>query len=387
MKKKITFLTGLALSCAMSLMAAEIPVAAGTQLEPIIEAANDGDVFILADGEYAFTKAEVDGADDYIDLTKSVTIKAANPGKAELVKYQFRVDQEVTIGSIIIDGISSTFDETVDSKYFIQFTNAKVAIGNLEIKNAVISGYGRGVIRATVNKTAKIDNIVIDNSVFYGNSKKGAGYAQINPQKCSVKTVSIKNSTFYDSQAALFRNVESDVNMTVLIENCTVLNCGSSGGRKMIELMSPKDDVPTNVTSFVINNSIFSGSNDATAPTDKQIDLVNVGTINNCLLEGFSDPLTNRAVLTNEVAGTVGSVDFATFTLTTTPSTITGIGDPRWSLNGATSIADAIAEKEIQSVVYYDLLGRQLSGENATGLLIEKTIYTNGAVSSKKIVK
>lgn len=385
MKKITILLTALFLAISLNVFAADVNVVAGSDLKALIEAGADGDVFILADGDYVFSKPE-GSTDDYVDITKSVTLKAANAGKAVLTKYQFRVNEASTIDHIVFDGLAATFDETVDSKYFIQFGHASSAITKLEIKNCTVNGYGRGVIRATANKTAKIDNIVIDNSVFVANSKMGAGYAQINPQKCSVKSVTIKNSTFYDSKAALFRNTESNVEMTVLIENCTVLNCNSSGGRKMIELIAPKEGVPSNTIAFDIKNCIFSGSNDATAPADKQIDLVNVGVIDNSLLEGFSDPLYNRATETNPVNATVASFNIENFSITTDPSTVTGIGDPRWNLNSNGSSVDKIeANKEIRAIEYFDILGKKVRTEEANGLLIKKMIYVDGTSSSTKV--
>lgn len=326
MKRTITFFTGLFLAFSITLWAADVNIAAGANLQAEIEAANEGDVFILADGDYVFVAPpEGEGGDNYIDISKSVTIKAANAGAAVLSKYQFRVNKD-TIANITFDGIVSS-DDATKGNYFIQFVDAESVVENLIFKNCEISAYGRGVIRATVNKTARLDSILIDNCVFSDLSIQGPGYAQINPQKSSIKTITIKNSTFYNSKAAVFRYTEAGAEtITAVIENCTVLNCGSVEGRKMVELASD------NVKSFEIKNCIFSGTFNAdTIPEKKSIDLVNVGTIDNCLLEGFSNPLTAKVTPTNQVESTVASFNFITKEIRLTPE-VTGIGDPRWTL-------------------------------------------------------
>lgn len=378
MKKQFTLLAGLLFAFTLNIHAETINLTTASNLEQAIEAANEGDIFILADGDYLFEK----DADDYIDITKSVTIKAENPGNVTLTKYQFRVS-EVTINEIIFDGLIATYGDETSGKYFFQLNDAAVKIGTFKLLNSDISGYGRGALRADKGKTSVIENIIIDNCIFLALSKNSAGYAQINPSKCSVNEVSITNSTFFDSPAAIFRNSETDSKLVANIENCTVLNCGSAAGRKMIELK-----LEDGVEKFEIKNCIFSGSNDATVPTGKVIDLVNIGTIDNCLLETFDDVLAaNIASITNEVNATVTDIEFETYNIKTYPL-ITNIGDPRWTITegqgNPSSLETKTANKTIDKIEYFDITGKNCS-KYATGLLIEKTVYTDGSITSQKV--
>jgi hypothetical protein len=142
----------------------------------------------------------------------------------------------------------------------------------------------------------------------------------------------------------------------------------------------------TSTASMSVKDCIFSGSYDATTPDAKPIDLRNYGTVSNCILEGFSDPLTSRSGDPVSL-GSVASYNFDQFSITTTPGTIMAIGDSRWTLNGSsTSISTPDAENAVKSVEYYDILGKQISTD-AKGLVIEKVIYEDGSVSTAKVFK
>lgn len=373
MKRKFTFAASLILASVMSLSATDIYLAAGDNIKTAVEGADPGDVIILADGLY---ESELT-----VNLTKSVTIKAANTGKASLVKYQFVVPADATVADLVFDGLKASNDPAVDSKYFLQVNTKTSAVTNLTIKNCQISDYSRGVVRATADNATKITNLLIENSTFKGNSTGAAGYANINTQKCTSESIIIRNSTFYNSPAAMFR-YEGANDLNLLIEKCTVIKCGSSGGRKMIEIGS---GVGTG-SSLSVKDCIFSGSFDETVPASKAIDLYNLGTVTNCILEGYSDPLTARSGDPVSV-GSVASYNFDQLTLTTAPGTISGIGDSRWSLNGSsTGISAPDAEKTVKYVEYYDMLGKKIASD-VKGIVIEKTIYEDGSIATGKVLK
>ncbi|MCL1942166.1 MAG: DUF4957 domain-containing protein [Candidatus Azobacteroides sp.] len=379
MKRNFMLMASLILAGTMSLSAADINLAAGADIRAAVETAGEGDVIILADGTYE----DATGGENAINLTKSITIKAADPGKASLVKYSFMVPANGNIADLEFDGINASHDLTMDSRYFLQVNTATSAVTNLTIKNCVISDFSRGVVRATQDNATKITNLLIENCIFEGNSTGNAGYANINTQKCTSESIIIRNCTFYHSPAALFR-YEATNNLNLLIENCTVLNLGSGSGRKMIEIGSgTHSDSPLSV-----KDCIFSGSFDTTVPdgTSHSIDLYNLGTVENCILEGYSTVLTNRSG-NPESVGSVTSFDFESFTIATDPATISGIGDPRWILNGQVNgISVPDAEKVVKSVEYYDILGKQITGE-VKGLVIEKVVYEDGSIATAKVLK
>lgn len=385
MKKILSFVACAVLASSMSVLAADINVNAGDTLDVIISGALEGDVVILADGAYnAGEKGKT------IKINKSVTLKAATPGGATLSKYQFVVEAEAVIDHVTIDGIVSKYDKDTDGKYFFQANTGNAAIGTLTFKDCVVEGYGRGVLRSTtaIDEAAgkpgdKIDNIRIENCTFINNSCANAGYAQINTQRVFSKTITIKNSTFYESKASVLR-YEAANDVAVSMENCSVIKCGSTGSRNMVEVGG---SVGANAT-FSIKNCIFTGTFD-TAP-DKPINLQNKGTIENTLLEGFaSGDLAIKSVINSPVEATVSAYDFAARTINTDPTTVSGIGDKRWSLNGNTgsnNLANIADSKNIVSTEYFDIAGRQVS-QHSTGIVIEKRLFDNGTVEMVKTIR
>ncbi|NDW08703.1 DUF4957 domain-containing protein [Dysgonomonas sp. 520] len=373
MKRIFTMGLGLLLASSMNVMSKDINVTVDDNFIEILNEAEAGDVLILADGEYSLPENT-----STVEIAKNITIKAANEGKAILNQFQFVAPADVTVKNITIDGVAAKHDPTADSKYFFQVNTATSSVGNLTIKNCTVHGYGRGIVRATTDG-AILDNLVIDNCVFTENSNASAGYTQLNIQKVKTKSATIKNTTFYKSKAALLR-YEGAEEIKVLFENCTVLNCNSSGGRNTLEVGS---SVPTTST-FKFKNCIISGSYDAVAP-EKPIDSRNLGDIESSLLEGFSSLLLKRTTETTPVEGTVTSFSFESFEMKTSPETISGIGDARWSLNGGSlSIEAADVDKNIEKVEYFNLFGNKVSAD-VEGVLVKKTTYDDGSVSTSKV--
>lgn len=343
----------------------------------------DGDVLTLNDGVYNDGGGKVT-----IKFSeKAITVQAANAGQAVLSNIVFEVEGG-TNGHIIFDGIVARMEGGLrtEGNYFIQINKSNNVVGDFTLKNCAFDGFGRGVLRATTSG-AKIDNILVDNCVFTDTSleSSGAGYAQINAQKATVKTVVITNCTFYNSPAAIFRHAPDDAKyaaaIDVLINKCTVVNCGSTAGRRMIEM-----GVNTLEGSVIkVKNSIFTGSYEGTVPAEKPISLQDKGDIENCLLEGFSDPLVEGATETSPVAATVTAFDFEALTMTTAP-VVGGLGDPRWNLNnGATGINSIDTDKEVIAVDYYNAAGVKLSAPVAGGITIVKETMIDGSVKTSKM--
>ena len=373
MKKNFTFILGLLLlGSAGSVMARDVNIAEGESIADYFLIAEDNDVFILADGTYG-------EASTTINITKAITLKAQNEGKAIVNLVQFVVPADANLAHLTFDGIVAKND-AAENRYFLQINTATSAVTDLSLKNCIIDGFGRGAIRATT-EGAIIDNLVIENCTFLNNSIASPGYSQINTQKSNMKTAQIKNTTFYNSKGAIFR-YEGKTDLNFLLENCNIIKCGSAEGRNMIEVGSSV----TEGSVFKVKNSIFTGSYDGTIG-DKPITLKNKGDIENTLLEGFSTTLYKEATETDPVTGTVTSFDFDTKTIVTDPASITGIGDLRWSLNGSTNgIVGEDAQKNILSVKYYNLLGKEVDG-NYKGLVIEKTTFDDNSIKTNKTIK
>lgn len=373
MKKLLSLVGSALLVCAVSASAADKNITPTDDIKAIVETElAEGDVLILGDGEY--------NVESTVEISKSITIKAANAGKAILDKYQFVVPAGSTIENLAFENLVSKHVED-QGKYFLQVNTATSYVKNLSIKGCYIQGYGRGAVRAT-ESGSKIDNAVVEDCVFTNMGMNGAGYAVINPQKANVKSFKVSNCTFYNSKSAIFR-YEGPETIDVLFEYCTVINCGSSEGRKMMEVGGSV----TEASTFKVKNSIFTGSFDATTPAGKTIDFQNKGDVESSLLEGFSDPLLNRTTETSPVTGTVLTFDMTAYTMTTDPSTIAGIGDARWTLNGSqggSNIETTGMESEIIATEYYNVAGVKVT-ELATGITIVKNVMKDGSVKVNKV--
>lgn len=392
MKKQITFLASLFLAFSMSLSAADINVTPEQVLQDVIATAAEGDVLILADGTYAVIEEDV-VKKHTINIEKSITIKATNKGMAKLAGYYFVVPADIEVKSFVIDGIDAVGHDATTGDYFLQVNTGTSTLETVQFLNSSFADFGRGVLRGTTEGD-KITNILIDNCIFTNNSLNNAGYNTINPQKATCESIIIKNSTFYNQPSGILR-VESSTALTLLVQNCTVLACGSATGSQ--NMISAKGLV----AGSKVEKCIFSGA--YVAPEDLLDKAINLnsaenGIIDNCLLEGYSaklvddvlvPSLTKGATVTNPIESTVKAFDFETLKIDISPAT-TGIGDPRWTVGEITtdpdpnSVPTIDANKIVRSVEYFDLTGKR-SHKAAKGLLIEKTTYTDGTTSSQKV--
>lgn len=390
MKLKFTTLASVLLACTVGANAINIDVTVTDVLHEVIDNASEGDVLILADGTYAVVEEGV-VKKHTVNLVKSITIKAANQGKAKLAGYYFAVPADETVASFVVDGVEAVGHDATTGDYFLQVNTATSVMTTLELKNSRFADFGRGVVRGTT-EGAKMTNILIGNCIFTNNSLRDASYNTINPQKATCESIIIKNSTFYNQPAGILR-AESSKALNLLIQNCTVLNCGSAPSSQ--NMISAKGLV----AGSKVEKSIFSGAYVAAEELlDKAINLNNAenGTVDGCLLEGYSGKLvegvmtpvlTKGATVTNPVEATVSAFDFAKLTITTNPSTVAGIGDPRWTLNGAPSAVEANEiEKEVSKVEYFDLTGRKVDA-NTSGVVIERVVYSDGSVAAKKTIR
>lgn len=373
--RKMTFLASFLFAGIVSSAAAEITINPGDSLNVAIANAQEGDTIFMNDGDYSYESKYT------IRLDKSLTIKAVNPGSAIVNFVCFEVEEGASVNHIVIDGVAAEHDYT-SGNYFLQVNKANLSVEKVELRNLKVSGYGRGVLRST-ESTCTIDTILVDNCIFERNSEENAGYGTINPQKAKCKYIAISNSTFYNQPSGILR-AEGSSALNLQVSNCTVLKCGSADGQSMISAKGV-------VAGTKVKDCIFSGAYGSEID-ERPINLNSNenALVDNCLLEGYSTILTKGTAVENQVEATVDSYDFASLTLTTNPNTVTGIGDPRWNLNDNTAssvetVADA--NKEVKAVEYYDVNGRLVDADNYKGMLIRRTIYTDGTCSAAKLVK
>lgn len=387
MKTSITLIFTALVLMTSQLYAAEIPVANAEEFNTAWLSYSADDVIVLGEGTYAALGDK--------SITRSVTIKAA-PGLAtkpilQGVQFIFK-----DVCSFSIEGVEVYFDEpgteSPIGKYFVQAVDASALTGTIpliSVKSCVIHGFGRGMIRAdNGTNIATITSLVIDDSYIYDMGRNSVGYSTIGVKTAKLSSASITNSTFYDSPNGTWNSEQTAVPVTFLMENCTLIKTTTSGSKLVI----------TNKTNpgstFTIRNCIIADSQDAT--TDKmQIKLADLadeatvtGNLENSILVGFKDPKVFGPLAVNtEIATTAVTYDISKWEITTDPVTTTSVGDPRWNVNGLTSVKNPATSKTYAFAEGGMLHLNRLSGNalvevyNLSGSLIQTVTTTNESVS------
>ena len=387
--KKIVSLLFILLFASYVLQAKETPVDPSTFVEAY-NAAEDGDVLLLADGEYTFSKLKFPAG-------AIVTLKAAE-GANPVLKSTEIGSESADGGGLIFDGID--IDRGADQ--FI-YAAAGVTLKNVRIiafRNLTIKNVGRCIFRsnddvATPEYTiAKIEftNCIITNC---GTN----GWGLLFPRH-EVKEVSVTNSTLYNYVGGEnFFRANNGVALPnnefkFTFENNTVYKWANGSNRA---LCNTADKYGENST-YIFRNNIITVP--GVAGMEPMIVNTASGTVigeNNLIVDYGSYVGGNQTISDLTLAGLgLTSIEFANpesgdFTLpTTSPLATAGkdgkcVGDPRW-FGILQSITTPTNEKNIVSVKYFDILGRQIS-EDVKGIVIVRKTYEDGSIAAEKQLK
>ena len=397
MKTKITFFIALCAFLNVSLNAAIHVVSTTAEFNTAWGAYIAGDTIIMNPATYSSFGDKT--------ITKSVTIMAsdttAGATKPVIVAGQFIFGTLTANTSFVINGVEAYFyteDGTVtDSKYFLQAVSANIAnytIPLISLRNCIIHGYSRGVIRAdnsTAGNMPNITTLFVNNCLIYDISRIRADYSIFACKTAKFNNVIIKNSTFYNSPAGVWYNENTTVPVNFLMDKCCLIkttNATTTG-------------VQTNASKFIIynngnagstrtiSNSIISDSFDGST-TNMQIKFGSDGTTNwgnadNLILgNNLAATVFNSSTLStdNQIQTASFSYNFSKFEITTDPDIINNVGDPRWKINEVwttTPVENSIDAKVFVSngtivvnnlpayttVEVYSINGRRLYSANA----------------------
>lgn len=299
------------------------------RLADAVARAKDGDVIELTADEVVNTTITID---------KSLTIKAREGYRPVLEKVKFVMGDG---GSLVLDGIVAFYDEVGASEStrntFIT-ANEIVNFERLEVRNCEIYGYGESFVQSN-NKAryAVIGTLLVDNSILHDFCKARANEPVFGLKYGRVSQAILTNTSIYNCAGGVFVNEDPDevtpCQLHFDMRGVTILDCGNAAGstpesKDIIDLAHKKAAVVAK-----IEDCIVSGHADrALKFTDASASILHSLVTNNVVGSLVDD---------TRIDGVITQCDYDMYSLTTSPSDITGIGDPRWTLNGvgAASIA------------------------------------------------
>lgn len=184
--------------------AIRIDISKGDDIIAILDAAEDGDKFIVFKGDYALG--------DYA-ITKSISISGYS--EKPVIQGRFMLGTDITsleLKGLVMDGQTTTIN--------IFEASAAATIGNITITNCDFRDYARAIIYN--NSSAKFGDISISNCTF--TNFPGDGGDGIDFRGGSLKSFIVENSTFNSGYRAFVR---MQVACEMAFRNCTFYRVAS----------------------------------------------------------------------------------------------------------------------------------------------------------------
>lgn len=381
----------IALSAAMAVHAADYVVTSSKDLAAKVAAAVDGDVIIIGQSDSMLTQTA-------LSVSKHIVIKAA-AGLSSKPQIQLGVVLK-NGSSISLQGLKFFYDKpgsttNSDSKYAITAVTEVAAIDSIVMRDCDISNFGRGVLRAdNTTNIATIGKVIVDNCVINNASSVSNGYATLGMKTAKVSAVTVRNSTIIGGLGAVIYSEDTTTPLNLSVDHVTIYNCGKTTTKPLIGFKNPAG------SKFSVTNSIIYFSGITTAASDTMVnrpisfssatpDAASF-TLNNSIvcanqfktkLMSMINPASDNAAWATYNTVTVDSVKMdANYVVTTYPTQLTGIGDPRGykikqglqALSSSTTIlynGSEIRLNENQNVAVYGLTGNLLISEKNVNLV------------------
>lgn len=228
----------------------------GDDLNAIIAAAANNAVIALNPGTYDLASG---GVNTEI-VGKSITLKSAS-GNYSDTKINFK-QFNIKGSGAGVKFVGLELDGTTVADYFINFVGAgsdaeAATFKSIVIEDCKVHATKNCLIRANRggNGAHKMDDIRVENSILYDNGVSSYSYFMLD--KAEFKTLSITNSTIYNSARQLISwatNFSASQAPVITIDHIT-LNGFGSGSRNNIIL-----DANGNSVDFTMQNSIVANT-------------------------------------------------------------------------------------------------------------------------------
>lgn len=225
--------------------AEEITIPSGDSIQPVIEAAADGDVLILEDGgvyhDYTLT------------IDKSLTIKAVDGYTVRPVVHMLETNGIMCEGGkgqkIYLSGIDFASDS---ARYFVRLATGD-SIAYLEMKDLVIHDLDRSAIRAS-DPGIFLDSVLIDNCHFYNFTGDGQEYRffYIDKDDCPVKYFKMYRSSVVGFNRTILQINSAATKKEVIIDYCNFHGRSASRDDDLFDIDGSEG------STFTMSNSIIS---------------------------------------------------------------------------------------------------------------------------------
>lgn len=294
------------------------PIYPEDDIVAILDAADEGDSFVLFPGEYQLGSYAV---------KRSVTLSGYDPVDKPVIFGQFTCG--ATIATVELNYLDVRSDGTV-SQFFN--TQAGCNLTSLVINECEISGYANNFIYNNVGETS-YGTIHVKNS--YIHDIEGAGGDGIDFRTGAINTLRIENTTFANGFRTFLR---MQVECNTIFQNCTFYKVATVNNSNNNGLFRT-----SGAGSFEVRNSLFVETGPADAPASGQVGnfcrqasyMVPTPVYSNNNIFNCNNLLVGLYTTAAEVSATEidpGFADAANGVFTVTNQTIidNSIGDPRW---------------------------------------------------------
>jgi len=338
MKKTIYFLVALLMMTGVTVRAAQYHVTTLAEFNTAWTAYTAGDTIYMASGTYSIGAAKT--------ITKTVSIFAEPTAVTKPALY---VGFVITGSpSVFVDGIEGYYDAeglaAPSGNYFLQSVAGVNSIATISFKNSKFHGYGRDMLRMdNTTSITTLGSLIIDNCLMYDMGRNSASYSVLGVKTAKIGNVLVSNSTFYNCFNGVWYSEQTTPASTVKFLNCTFLKVSSSGSKAVLRCGGN-----TNAgSSVIVENCIMSESYDATSTNmllTMSTSATNLGYIKKTVLASNfpATKFTGALAELDTISARSVSYDYSTLTMLTNPSSISGIGDPRWKLNPVTNVPPTI---------------------------------------------
>lgn len=341
-------------------------------LKTVFDAAADGSVLLLANGEYT----EAIG----IPGGRAITLKAAE-GAAPVLKFNNEISgKSEKDGSLVFDGLTI---EPANVNYFISLSEGAY-LRSLQFKNCRIETSKRGLM--TISGKGVNGELIIDNCIVHPD--QATGYSYIYNNGGATQKVVITHSTFYNyPQEHLFwtRNYGEALDFTFTFENNTVSRW-SKGGKSSTNTFSlcKIEETAFNGT-YTFRNNLINGAYPGADFTPSVLNTTSKGVLlaEKNLIAGFESYLcdnigsktVNDLTLGEGILSGLTTIDFpdvdnGDFSIDSNSplagaSTTGGvIGDPRWLKGSGTGIGNKPVDEITAYVSAHTVYVEGISGNS-----------------------
>lgn len=333
MKKRI-FITFFVLLSFFSVQATQYLVHNVDEFNTAMNNYAAGDEIILSEGTYNIGATKT--------ITKDLILKADPVAETKPVLAQIMFAFSTSDCSLQIKGLEIYWDlenaaSPTASRYLISSTAGAITISNLMLTDCTIHGYGRALLRSDGSTVSTIQQLVVDNCLIYDMGRESNSYSIFAVKTALIAKADFTNTTIYNCKNGFWYSEVKTSPINFKIENCCIFKTTASGSKLLINTNANPGSV------YTIRNSIISDSyDDSTSGMQLKLNSNNSDILahidNSILANDFAATKVVGTLTTdNQISVTSLSFDFNEMIIQTEPTTITGIGDPKWKLNPAVS--------------------------------------------------